>query len=190
MRLEGEFVTLRPLEVDDAARTLAWRLGARAQHLQEGAQTEDAQRAWIAAHSAAAGELNFIIECRGVPVGMVALLEINRQNRSAVMGRLLIGEQEAAAGAPVFYEAELLLCDYAFDALKLHKLYGEIMEDNTGMVRTRQYLGYHQDGVLRDHYFARGSFHNAVAVSLLEDEYRRVCRPKLMQLAAICKGTP
>jgi diamine N-acetyltransferase len=120
----------------------------------------------------------------GAPVGMVALQQIDSINRSAVMGRLLIGEPELVGTAPVFFESEILLCDFAFDRLEMHKIHGEIMEDNIGMIRTRLYLGYRQDGLLRDHYFARGAFRNAVAVSLLETEYRRVARPKLVQMVS------
>jgi RimJ/RimL family protein N-acetyltransferase len=80
-----------------------------------------------------------------------------------------------------------LLSDYVFERLKLHKLYGEIMEDNIGMIRTRFYLGYKQDGLLRDHYIFEGSYKNAVAVSLLEDEYRKVCRPKLLKFISLLR---
>lgn len=180
--LSGSLVTLRPLTVEDAAITLRWRLGARGTYMQEGARTESDQRAWIAAHANEPGGYNFIQEYRGAPVGMVALQQVDSINRSAVMGRLLIGEPELVGTAPVFFESEILLCDFAFDRLQMHKIYGEIMEDNIGMVRTRLYFGYRQDGLLRDHYFVRGTFRNAVAVSLLEAEYRSVARPKLVQM--------
>lgn len=183
--LTGRFVTLRPLTVEDAAVTLRWRLGERATYMQEGARTESEQRAWIAAHANEPCGYNFIHEYRNTPVGMVALNQINFGNRSVMMGRLLIGEPELVGSAPVFFESEILLCDFAFHQLKMHKLYGEIMDDNLGMIRTRRYLGYKQDGVLRDHYFVRGAFHNAVAVSLLETEYRLVARPKLVQMVSL-----
>jgi diamine N-acetyltransferase len=180
--LVGGGVRLRPLALEDAGLTLLWRLGDRTAFLQQGAQTETEQRAWIASHINVAGEFNFIVEYQGAPVGMVALHSMSHTNRSTVMGRLLIGEAARVGSAPVFFETELLLCDFVFDELKMHKVYGEIMEDNVGMVRARMYLGYKQDGVLRDHYFLRGAFRNAIAVSLLEDEYWSVSRPKLVQL--------
>jgi hypothetical protein len=36
--------------------------------------------------------------------------------------------------------------------------------------------------VLREHYNYNGVYKNTMAVSLLEDEYRQICRPKLVQL--------
>jgi RimJ/RimL family protein N-acetyltransferase len=188
LKLTGKLVTLRPLDKEDAAITLAWRLSKRARFLQRGAQTEEEQRAWIASEDRT-GDLNFIIEFKDEPVGMTALYHFSWQNRSVVMGRLLIGEEEKVGSAPVFFETELLLCDFVFGELKLHKLYGEIMEDNIGMIRTRLYLGYKQDGFLRDHFIFNGSYKGAIAVSLLEDEYRMVCRPKLLGLLSLYGGS-
>lgn len=183
--LAGRFVRLRPLELEDTAMTLRWRLSDRAAHLQKGAGNENEQRAWIAAHINHPGEFNFIIECGAAPVGMVALHDINHTHHSAAMGRLLIGEPAIVGPAPVFFETEMLICDYAFEELKMHKIYGDIMETNIGMIRTQLYLGFKQDGILREHYFSRGAFRNTIALSLLEDEYRNVCRPKLVQMISL-----
>lgn len=183
MVLKGSVATLRPLAAADAEITLKWRLSTRARYLQRGARTTEEQRAWIAS-KLATNELNFIIEYKDKPVGMIALLEINQIHKSVEMGRLLIGEEDWVGKAPVAFEADLMLCDYAFDTLKMHKIYGDVLEDNQGMLRTRFYLGYKNDGVLREHYFFDGVFKNTIAVSILEDEYRMICRPKLLQLIA------
>ncbi len=181
MILKGDIATLRPLTVDDAELTFAWRSSTRAALLQRGATTVDEQRAWITA-KLSTSELNCIIEHRGRPVGMIALLDISTLHRSVQMGRLLIGEEEFVGKAPVAFEADLLLCDYAFDVLNMHKIYGDVMEDNHGMLKARFYLGYKQDGILRDHYVYDGVYKNTVAVSILEDEYRTICRPRLVSL--------
>lgn len=181
MILKGKLSTLRPITEDDAEITLIWRLSDRAKFLQRGAKTIDGQRAWIAA-KLKTDELNFIIEYKDKPVGMIALHDISDVHKSVQMGRLLIGEEEWVGKAPVAFEADLMLCDYVFDVLKMHKIYGDVMEDNVGMLKTRLYLGYNQDGILRDHYTYDGVYKNTIAVSLLEDEYRKICRPKLTQL--------
>jgi RimJ/RimL family protein N-acetyltransferase len=181
MILTGNLATLRPITVDDAEITLGWRQSNRAKLLQRGAKTIDEQRAWIAA-KLKTNELNFIIEFKNKPVGMIALHDISQIHKSVQMGRLLIGEEEWVGKAPVAFEADMMLCDYAFDVLGMHKIYGDVMEDNHGMLKTRFYLGYKQDGILRDHYIYDGVYKNTVAISLLEDEYRTICRPKLAQL--------
>lgn len=181
MIFKGSLAILRPITEDDAQITLGWRLGSRAKYLQRGANTIDEQRAWIAA-KLKTNELNYIIEYKGKPVGMIALHDINNSHKSVQLGRLLVGEEKLVGKAPVAFDAELMLCNYAFDVLKMHKIYGDVMEDNFGMLKTRLYLGYKQDGVLRDHYMYDGVHKNTVAISLLEEEYRMICRPKLLQL--------
>lgn len=181
MILQGKITSLRPITPNDAEITLAWRLGSRAKLMQLGSQTVEQQQAWISA-KLMTDELNFIMEYKNRPVGMIALLDINRQHKSIQMGRLLIGEEEFVGQAPVGFEAELLLCDYAFDVLGMHKLYGDVVEDNRSMLKMRLYLGYKQDGFLRDHLNFLGVYKGVHALSLLEDEYRASCRPKLLQL--------
>lgn len=187
MVLTGKITTLRPITIDDAEITLKWRLSNRAKMLQRGAQTIEEQASWIA-NKLNTDELNFIIEYKNRPVGMIALHDINSTHKSAQMGRLLIGEEEWVDKAPVAFEADLMLCDYAFNVLNMHKLYGDVMEENHGMIKTRLYLGYNKDGVLREHYLSDGVYKNTVAVSLLEEEYRTTCRPKLIQLITILSG--
>jgi len=181
MILKGKLATLRPITEEDANITLAWRQSDRAKLLQRGAKTIDEQKAWIAA-KLKTNELNFIIEYKDKSVGMIALHDISHIHKSVQMGRLLIGEEKWVGKAPVAFDADLLLCDYAFDVLKMHKIYGDVMEDNHGMIKTRFYLGYKQDGILRDHYIYDGVYKNTVALSLLEKEYRKICRPKLVAL--------
>jgi RimJ/RimL family protein N-acetyltransferase len=187
MILNGSIATLRPITIDDAEITLGWRLSKRAKMLQRGAKNIEEQASWISS-KLETDELNFIIEYKGRPVGMIALHDINNIHKSAQMGRLLIGEEDLVGKAPVAFEADLLLCDYAFNVIKIHKIYGDVLQENHGMLKTRLYLGYKQDGILRDHYLYDGVFKNTVAVSLLEDEYRKVCRPKLVQLISVLTG--
>ena len=181
MELKGKKTVLRPLTTDDALITLTWRLSERARFLNRGAQSVEQQQSWIAAREKA-GDLNFIIEYQQSPVGMIALHDISTIHRNAIIGRLLIGEQRAVGNAPVSFEAEVLLLDYAFEALGLHKVYGDIREDNKAVIKLRSYLGYHQDGILRDYIYQNGQYFNGIMISILENEYREICRPKLVAM--------
>jgi len=179
MELKGKFTILRPLTIYDAQITLQWRLSDRARLLNRGAQTVEQQKNWIVVREAA-GDLNFIIEYRQSPVGMIALHDISTTHHNAIIGRLLIGEQSVVGNAPVAFEAEVLLLDYVFKTLGLHKISGDIREDNKGVIKLRSYLGYHQDGILRDYIYDNGKYINGIMVSILENEYWKVCRPKLV----------
>jgi len=189
MELKGKLTALRPLTTDDAQITLKWRLSERARFLNRGAETVEQQKSWIAAKEKT-GDLNFIIEYQQSPVGMIALHNISTIHRNAIIGRLLIGEQSAVGNAPVSFEAEVLLLDYAFETLGLHKIYGDIREDNKGVIKLRSYLGYHQDGILRDYIYDNGQYINGIMVSILENEYWKICRPKLVVMIDLLSQYP
>jgi len=182
MLLEGRFAKLRPLEIADAQITLKWRLSERAKFLQSGAKTVEQQENWIRDALNRSNEITYILEFNGMPVGMCAICNINYNHRNCSLERLLIGEKELVGNIPVAFESELLLCDYIFNQMKMHKIYGDIMEDNKDMIKFRKYLGYSFNGVLRDHYIFNGKFKNTLLVSLSEKEYLDKCRPRLIGL--------
>ena len=181
MELRGTYVLLRPLMVDDAELTLRWRLDERASLLNHGAVTVAEQVAWIA--SRPADELNFVIElASGQPVGMLSLLDIDRVNRRAEPARFLIGEPDSVPGMPVAVEAMKLLYEYAFNELKLNRVYGTVVAENRLMLKWQKFLGMREEGILRQHYFIGGEFRDAICLAMLEDEYRTVALPRMNAL--------
>jgi diamine N-acetyltransferase len=179
--LVGQFVTLRPLAPSDAAVTHAWRLGDRARHLNGGAASVEDQARWIAARPK--GEFNYVIELKdGRPIGMLSLVSIDLPNRRAESARFLIGDEEAARGVPAAVEAMSLLYELAFDRLGLERLHGVVEESNHLMVKWQKYLGMREEGRFRRHFLVEGQFRDAIALSLLADEYRAVALPRMRML--------
>lgn len=181
--LSGQHVVLRPLSVEDAEVTLSWRLGARARLLNAGAQTVEGQARWIASRPET--ERNFIIETKaGVPVGMIALVDISVQHRRAEAARFLIGDEDAARGIPVAVEAMRLLYELAFENLGLQRVYGTIAADNTLMLKWQKYFGMVEEGRLRQHNLIDGRFQDIVLVGLMKDEYERITKPRMAAFVA------
>ncbi len=188
IQLEGEFVDLLQLVPDHADVTLGWRGGARARLLNRGATSVEQQRNWIAARPAS--ERNYLIVLKDqTPVGMVSLVDIDMVARKAEPARFLIGDEDAVRGVPVAAEALLLLYRYAFDVLGLHRLYGTIAAPNQPMMKFHEYSGMRREGVLRDHLFLDGKFHDGMVYGLLEPEYRSVTTRRLQGLVAMGRRT-
>jgi RimJ/RimL family protein N-acetyltransferase len=184
--LAGEFVVLRRLVVEDAAMTHRWRLGARARLLNGAAASVEDQARWIAARPD--NEVNYVIELvDGPAIGMLSLVNIDLANRRAESARFLIGDEEAAQGTPAAVEAMKLLYDLAFERLRLERVYGVIEERNHLMVKWQKYLGMKEEGRLRRHFFMDGEFHDAIALSLLADEYRQTALPRMRSLIKLAR---
>jgi diamine N-acetyltransferase len=176
--LQGTYVRLRPLRVDDAEITLRWRLGDRAMLLSRGSETVAEQAAWIA--NRPNSELNFVIELHsGEPVGMLSLVAIDRINERAEPARFLIGEPDAVKGLPVAVEAMKLLYGFVFDDLRLRRVYGSIAADNVLMIKWQKFLGMKEEGRLRQHYRTGLGFQDAILLGLIEEDYRRVTLPRM-----------
>ncbi|MFZ5542148.1 MAG: GNAT family N-acetyltransferase [Pseudomonadota bacterium] len=181
--LVGDFVNLRPLQIEDAELTFGWRQSGRATLLNQGAQTVEQQARWIA--SRPRSEYNFIIETKSHrPIGMLSLSGVDEVNRRGEPGRFLIGDEAGAQGIPAAAEAMKLLYELAFDRLRLLRVCGTVASDNTLMIKWQRYLGMVEEGRLREHYFINGRFQDAVFFGLLEREYRNVTLPRLNALIA------
>ena len=184
--LRGDFVTLRPLEVADAALTFGWRTAHRAKFLNAGARTVEAQADWIAGrpHS----EFNYVIELAdGRPVGMLSLTGIDLANRRAEPGRFLIGDEAAVRGIPAAVEAMALLYRLAFDELGLARLCGIVVAGNTLMTKWQKFLGMREEGRLRNHFVMDGRFQDGIFMGLLVEDYRTTTLPRLNALIAAAR---
>jgi RimJ/RimL family protein N-acetyltransferase len=186
--LRGRWVSLRPLVASDAAVTHAWRLGERARHLNGAAGSVEEQARWIAARPK--GEFNFVIVLADSrPIGMLSLVSVDLANRRAESARFLIGDEAAARGAPAAVEAMRLLYGFAFDELRLERVYGVIEAGNQLMIKWQKYLGMREEGRFRRHFVMGGEFRDAVALSLLADEYRTVALPRMRSLMRLAEAS-
>ncbi len=184
--MTGEFVNLRPLKVDDAELTLGWRNSQRARLLNSGAADVEQQTAWIA--NRPASEYNYIIELKtGHPLGMLSLVGINKVNLHAEPARFLIGDEDAAKGIPAAVEAMKLLYEFAFEKLELVRLYGTVASGNPLMLKWQKYLGMKEEGRMRNHYFLDGKWHDAIALGILKEEYRKIALPRMKALIAAAR---
>jgi RimJ/RimL family protein N-acetyltransferase len=183
-RHTGRFASLRPLQADDAALTLRWRLSDRAVLLNRGSTTVEEQRAWIEGRPD--NELNYVIETAdGTPLGMLSLIDIDATHGRAEAARFLLGEEERARGLPIAVEAMLLLYRVAFDELGLTRVYGTVVEDNPRMLKWQMYLGMQVEGRLRRHISINGHLQDVVLVGILEPEFREVALPRMRGLIAL-----
>lgn len=184
--LRGEFVDLRPLEAADAELTFGWRSAPRARFLNTGARTVEEQARWIAGRPDS--EHNYVIQLKDArPVGMVSLTGIDRVNRHGEPGRFLIGDEAAVQGIPVAVEAMKLIYRLAFDELGLLRVHGTVAATNTLMVKWQKFLGMREEGRLRQHLFLDGTFHDAVLLGLLVEEYRTTTLPRMDVLMAAAR---
>ncbi|OYT92560.1 MAG: UDP-4-amino-4,6-dideoxy-N-acetyl-beta-L-altrosamine N-acetyltransferase [Burkholderiales bacterium PBB3] len=61
---------------------------------------------------------------------------------------------------------------YAFAQLKLHKISGQALACNQRSIQLHQFLGFQQEGILRDQHFDGERYHNAICFGLFGHEWQ------------------
>jgi hypothetical protein len=101
-------------------------------------------------------------------VGCCGLHYIDWRLRSAEFGVFLCTE---ARGKGLGKEALIMLFDYGFREMNLHKIWAEVYDSNNALDIYTKCLGMKVDGRLRDNQFTDGKYINSTLLSVLEDEW-------------------
>jgi len=170
----GSRVYLRPLEEDDLPSIRIWandpeirRLtgevgpmsAAGADQFYERIKT-DLNRIWFA----------IVLKENDRIIGEAGLLRIFYPWRTADLS-IIIGDKfswNKGYGS----EAILLLMDYAFGTLSLHRLAIGVVGFNERALKFYEKAGFKREGIQRDGYFSNHQFSDFVMMSILEDEFR------------------
>jgi diamine N-acetyltransferase len=172
--LVGERIYLRPLEKDDLPTIRTWSNDPEIRCLtgevtpmsMAGADSfydrvmNDQNRIWFVI---ALKEDNRII-------GETGLLRIFYPWRNTDLS-IIIGEK-SAWGAGYGSEAMLLMLDYAFGYLGLHRVSIGVVGFNERALRFYEKIGFKREGIQRDGYYFNHEFSDFVMMAILEDEYR------------------
>lgn len=110
------------------------------------------------------------IEVYGRAAGFVTFLQLDEDQRQAVLGIGVFSSQQRGQGLGT--EAIRLLLRYAFDGLRLHRIGLRVLERNTRAIACYERCGFRREGLERDSALIDGEFHNDVLMGVLEDEYR------------------
>ena len=105
------------------------------------------------------------------PVGTVGIMDLDWRNRRCEFGPIFIGELEYR-GRGLAKEAEILVLDYCFNHLGLHKVFAHVTESNAEVIHLHEAAGFKQDILLRDHIYRNGHFEGLYLLSCLADEFR------------------
>lgn len=104
-------------------------------------------------------------------VGNISLQQVSVKNQSAEFA-ILIGEP-SIYGKGIGYEAGQLLLEHAFKTLKLHRIHCGTHIENSGMQHLASKLGMQKEGIRRDALFKNGRFADIVEYGILDYEYQK-----------------
>lgn len=114
-------------------------------------------------------QINWIIRADDRPIGLINLVDIDIINSRCSWG-YYIAEREARSLKLALY-LEWNLYDYVFDVLNLNKLCNETWVENEQVVKLHKMCGGKQDGIMRQHIYKNGKYHDVSIGSILKEEW-------------------
>jgi len=169
----GYRVQLRPIRRDDVDAIMEWindetitrNFAAMSERI-----TREQELAFLDRVIASDTDRLYAVEDRsGRYLGNAGVHKIYWPARNGRLG-LVIGRREAQ-GQGLGQEALQLLVARAFEDLQLHKVWIVHFRTNARMAHLCAKHGFVREGVLRDEYFHRATWHDMVRCSLLDHEY-------------------
>ncbi|MNI77853.1 Spermidine N(1)-acetyltransferase [compost metagenome] len=103
-------------------------------------------------------------------IGDTAIQDMDRGNRTANL-RIAIGDPEHQ-GKGYGREALLLMLDYGFGILNLHRIELEVYTYNKRAAHVYESVGFVREGVRRQTLYYNHEYHDVIVMSMLENEYR------------------
>ena len=127
MKIMTDNLWLRPIKEEDKDKLREWRNASRESFFDEKEITVEGQDRWYTKYASLppGTDMMFIATkiTTGEEVGTIALYDVNIDNRTALLGRVLIRERYRGHN----YAQEMVngIRDFAFNTIRLHKLVDE-----------------------------------------------------------------
>lgn len=172
MNIQGERIILRAIEINDNPMLLSLINDPDTEMMLGGSSwpvSERDQQKWFERLEQSKNILRCTIALRqdNAPLGTAILSEIDQKNGTA---HIHIKMAKEGRGKGYAAEAVNLLARYAFNELRLHCIYANILAYNDASVRLFEKCGFKRDGVLRARVYKQGQYIDMFAYSRLSDE--------------------
>lgn len=174
MNIYGKHIVLRAISEADAPLLLQMINDPDTERMLGGSSVPvsmSAQQSWIQRQASNSDVLRCIIADRSAVeagLGTVILSDIDRKNGCAQV-HIKLGT-ENCRGKGYGTDALNTIVAYAFNEMRLHCIYADVLEYNVASQRLFEKCGFHKDGILRDRVFKGGTFVDVYTYSRLKED--------------------
>ena len=103
-------------------------------------------------------------------IGNIAITHVSIPHRHASLG-IFIGDKTCWSKG-YGTEALKLMLGHGFDQLNLHRIFLSVLSFNARAISAYEKAGFKREGVLREHMYKNGEYHDVYYMGILEDEWR------------------
>ena len=168
-------VKIRPMTEADTANIVRWRNtpSVYEHFIYRTPLTEEAHLNWLHNRVETGDVAQFIIVDTesGEDVGSVYLRDIDNDNKKCEYG-IFIGE-DSCRGKGIGSAAARLALRYAFEELKMNRVFLRVFADNKQAVRSDEKAGFKYEGTFRDDVMIDGVPYDMVFMAILKSEWEK-----------------
>ena len=177
--IENDKIYLRKMEYCDTENIVKWRNSdfVREHFIYQALFTKESHENWMKT-MVETGKADQLIICiqpehegEEIPVGSVYIRDIDHTHNKAEYG-IFIGE-ESARGRGIGSMAAMLMIEYCFKQLKLHRLFLRVFADNKQAICSYEKAGFIKEAYLKDDVRINGSYKDIVLMGILNPEDER-----------------
>ena len=115
-------------------------------------------------------EIGIVMLNDGSPIGAVAFLDLDLEQRRAEL-RKLIGESDAR-GKGLAEEATMLWIKYGCEVLGLEKFYVSTLQTHLRNIQLNESIGFSVEGILQNDVLVGDQRHDVLRMGLTADDFR------------------
>ena len=112
----------------------------------------------------------FMYEIDGIPSGISAFTGIDHHSETSAWAFYASPTAPRGTGSKMEY----LMLQYAFEKLKLQKLYCEVLAFNASVIKLHQKFGFKIEGIFRNQYKAPTGFVDIYRLGILSSEWQEI----------------
>lgn len=161
-RISGNLVFLEPLSSDEKKQIDIWNKDPEVSKYRE---------VWDFEETAESKSISFGIHDKisSKLIGDIGISSVDLKNKHAEIG-MTIGDKNYWNKG---YGTDLVktILKFCFEKLGLDKVYLDVWEENERAIGCYSKCGFKKDGVLREHVFRDGKYHNKWIMSVLKKEW-------------------
>lgn len=170
--LINENIKLKLIEEDDLSYIVEWR-NLMYKNFYEYPLSNATQKKWFEKYLKNKDIIFIIYEKEyDKRLGMVGLSKIDYRNRNAELGQFLL--IESLRGKGYGKTSLFLILEYAFNHLNLHKIYLNVLNNNTKAINLYKSLYFEQEGIKKDHIYKNGQYYDIVMMSILKKFFNNI----------------
>lgn len=170
LQVTGNTVILRELQIEDGPQIIEWRndlvLG---KYLGRDKATLEEHNHFFERYCQKDNDYYFVAETKGAGqrIGTAAIYDVDYTAKNAEFGRLLVCEEHRLKA----FEIAFLSLRFAFEELKLHKVYCQVQDGNQKALKFDRAIGFKQEGLFKQHYFDGHDLVDVYFLGMFKEDY-------------------